>query len=107
MLACMPASLISIVPAPGTSWCRSNAAALAVFLRHSGHRGDDFDGERSGEVLHDVELVGIGSVQVFVDEVDDCVVLRFNGPRREGLIEQAAHVTVFRRIHENDGLLLR
>src|SRR5271165_4428130 len=79
---------------------------LAVFLRHSGHRGDDFNGERPGEVLHDVELVRIGRAQVFVDDLNDCVVLRLNGPRREGLVEQAAHVAVLRWIHENDRLLL-
>ena len=76
---------------------------LAVFLRHSGHPGDDFDRERTGEVLHDVEVVGINRAEVFVGHLVHVIHLRLNSPRSEGLVEQAAHVTVVRRIHEDDG----
>ena len=44
---------------------------LAEFLGHAGHPGDDLDRERAGEVLHDVEVVGIGLAQVVVDQFDD------------------------------------
>ena len=77
---------------------------LAVFLRHSGHPGDDFDRERTGEVLHDVEVVGINRAEVFVGHLVHVIHLRLNGPRSESLVEQAAHVTVVRRVHEDHHL---
>jgi hypothetical protein len=40
---------------------------LAVLRRHAGHRGDDLDREWPGEVLYDVEVVGIGLAQVLLD----------------------------------------
>ena len=78
---------------------------LAVFLGHSGHPGDDLDRERSGEVLDDVEVIGIGLAQVLVDQLNDRLFLRLDGPRGERLVEQAAHVPVVGWVHEDDRLL--
>ena len=78
---------------------------LAEVLGHAGHPGDDLDGERAGEVLHDVEVVRIRLAEVVLDELDDGLALRLDGPRRERLVEQAAHVPVIRGIHEDDRFL--
>ncbi len=79
---------------------------LAVFLGHTGHPGDDLHRERTGEVLHDVEVVGIDRAQVLVDHLDDRLALRLDRPGGERLVEQAAHVAVLGWIHEDDRLLL-
>src|ERR1700759_2038318 len=79
---------------------------LTVVRRHSGHRGDDFDRERPGEVLDDVEMIGIDRTQVFFDHFDDWVVLRLDGSWGGRLVDQAAHVAVLRGVHEDDGPLL-
>lgn len=81
------------------------AHLLTVFLWHPGHPGDDLHRERSGEILHNIEVAGVDGAQVLVDHFDDRLVLRLNGPRRERLVEQAAHMAVLRRIHEDDRLL--
>ena len=78
---------------------------LAEVLGHPGHPGDDLDGERAGEVLHDVEVVRIGLAEVVLDELDDGLLLRLDRAGRERLVEQAAHVPVFGRVHEDDRLL--
>ena len=78
---------------------------LAELLGHAGHPGDHLDGEWTGEVLHDVEVVGIGFGQVVLDEFDDRIALGLDGPRGERLVEQAAHVAVVGRVHEDDRLL--
>jgi hypothetical protein len=78
---------------------------LAELLGDAGHPGDHLDRERTGEVLHHVEVVRIDLAEIVLDELDDGLALGLDGPRREGLVEQAAHEPVFGRIHEDDRLL--
>ena len=78
---------------------------LTEFLGNAGHPGDDLDRKRSGEILDDVEILRIGLTQVVLDELDDGVPLRLDRPRGERLVQQAAHVAVVGRVHEDDGLL--
>jgi len=78
---------------------------LTEVLRHAGHPRDDLNGEGTGEVLHDVEVVRIGLAEIVLDEFDDGLALRLDGLRGERLVEQAAHVAMVRRVHEDDRLL--
>ena len=78
---------------------------LPGLLRHAGHPGDDLHRERGGEVLDDVELVGVDGAQILVDQLDHRLPLRLDRSGGECLVEQAAHVAVVGRIHEDDRLL--
>ncbi len=69
---------------------------LGLLLGHPEHVGDHFDGERRGELLHGVETVRVEAAQILVDLLVHVVRLRLDRPRREHLVEQAAHVAVRR-----------
>ena len=72
MLACMLSSLELDLPRLAMQALVDPVPdLLAELLGHAGHPGDHLDGERAGEVLHDVEVVGIGLAQVVLDEFDD------------------------------------
>ena len=73
---------------------------LHVVLRDAEHRRDDFDGERRGELPHHVELVAVDRAEILVDDRGDRRPLSLDRPRGEQLVQHAAHVAMFRRIHE-------
>ena len=59
-------------------------------------------GNGAGELLYGVETVRIQAAQILLDLVGDHRRLRLDGARREHLVEQAAHVAVLGRVHEDD-----
>jgi hypothetical protein len=77
---------------------------LPVFLRHAEHLGDHFDREQRGEILDDIEPTRVDLGEVTLDRHGDHRLQTLDRARREDLVDQAAHLTVLRRIHHDDHL---
>ena len=75
---------------------------LAVFLGHAEHLGDHIDREQGGEILHHVEVIGVGRRHVAVDRLGHHRSHVLDGSGREDLVHQAAHVPVLGRVHDDD-----
>src|ERR1700756_2591846 len=103
MLACMPCSPTSTCPGSRVSpssiqWricCAFSSGTPSIVVITSTGNG----AEKSC-----IESIGIGRAEVLVDLRGDHLFLRLNGAWREDLVEQAAHVAMIGRVHEDDRL---
>src|SRR2546427_364963 len=82
---------------------RPAAQRPALLPRHAEHVADELDGQRGGEVLHDVHPTpGGGAVEEPVHEPDDTRLERGKRPRSERRGEQLPDARVVGRIAEDD-----